>query len=438
MVSTNTGPPKLCVLGLGYVGLPTATMFAKHGCTVVGVDTNERIRAVVATGRSHIDEPGLEILVSESIFSGRLRVASTPEHADAFVIAVPTPVNPVTKEANCSYVVEAVNSVLPFLEPGNIVIIESTVPPGTTRHLIGPLLASSGLEPGRNVLLAHCPERVLPGRVLVEIVQNDRLVGGLTHACSERAAELYGCFVKGAILKTDATTAELTKTMENTYRDVNVALANEFALIAEQLEVNVWEAIELANRHPRVQILRPGPGVGGHCVAVDPWFLVRAAPARARLIRTAREVNDCMPEEVLARIEALVSPPGPVALLGITYKADVADTRESPGLRVAELALERGYRVRLHDPYVSPEADSLPGPVLSLDDAVRGAQVIVLLVDHTSFRDIDIDLVSRLVCGRRVLDTRAALDPTAWQARGFQVAILGHGALKKPVAATIG
>ena len=257
--------------------------------------------------------------------------------------------------------------------------------------------------------MAHCPERVLPGRILLELVQNDRLAGGLTPACAEQAATLYAAFVKGAIMRTDATTAEMVKVMENTYRDVNVALANEFALIAEHVGVDVWEAIRLANHHPRVNVLRPGPGVGGHCIAVDPWFLADAAPDAARLIRTAREVNDGMPEHVLDRLADLARPPASIALLGLTYKAEVDDIRESPALRVAELAVERGYDVRLCDPHLAPDQRGLPAPLLPIEQAVRDAEVVVLLVDHAAFGDLDVDLVAALVKRKQVFDARAAL-----------------------------
>src|SRR5438270_797877 len=337
----------ICVLGLGYIGLPTASMFALSGNDVIGVDPNPRIRASLVRGRASIDEPELQTLVTGAINSGRLSVRTAPEPADAFIIAVPTPLDMSSNRADLSFVERAARSIVPLLRRGNLVILESTVPPGTTRDVLALILAESGLQPGRDIHLAHCPERVLPGRILVELEQNDRLAGGLTPTCAERAAALYSVFVKGAIMRTDATTAEMVKVMENTFRDVNVALANEFSLVAERIGVDVWEAIRLANHHPRVNVLRPGPGVGGHCIAVDPWFLVGAAPRVAELIRVARQVNDSMPEHVLDRLLTMVSPPAPIALLGVTYKAEVDDVRESPALRVAELAVDRGYDVRL-------------------------------------------------------------------------------------------
>ncbi len=271
---------RICILGLGYIGLPTASMFAVAGQTVIGVDPSPRVREALQQGRLPIEEPELETLVTAALQSGHLRVRAEPEPADAFIIAVPTPLQN-GQHADLSYVERAARDIVPLLRRGNLVVLESTVPPGTTRTVLAPILAESGLQPGRDLHVAHCPERVLPGRIMLELVQNDRLAGGLTPECAEHAAELYSAFVKGAIMRTDATTAEMVKVMENTYRDVNVALANEFALIAEHIGVNVWEAIALANHHPRVNVLRPGPGVGGHCIAVDPWFLADHHPLRS-------------------------------------------------------------------------------------------------------------------------------------------------------------
>jgi UDP-N-acetyl-D-mannosaminuronic acid dehydrogenase len=415
---------RICVLGLGYIGLPTASIFAVRQHSVIGVDPNPRVRDALANGRLPIEEPDLETLVTAAVDSGRLRVTAQPEPADAFVIAVPTPFEPRARRADLRFVEQAARDIVPHLRRGNLVVLESTVPPGTTRNVLAPILAASGLEPGRDLHVAHCPERVLPGRILYELVENDRLAGGLTPTCAEQAAELYASFVSSTIIRTDATTAEMVKTMENTYRDVNVALANEFALIAERVGVNVWEAIRLANHHPRVQVLSPGPGVGGHCIAVDPWFLVEAAPESARLIRTAREINDGMPEHVIDQLGKLVDPPAPVALLGVTYKAEVDDIRESPALRVAELAVERGYQVRLCDPHVTA-AERLPAPLLPIEQAVRDAQAVVLLVNHRVFSELDPDLVAALVANKQIFDTRGALDHAEWIKRGFCVGVLG-------------
>jgi UDP-N-acetyl-D-mannosaminuronic acid dehydrogenase len=402
-------------------------MFALAGNDVIGVDPSPHVQSALHAGLASLEEPELQTLVTAAINSGRLRVRTRPEPADAFIIAVPTPLDPATSTADLRFVRAAARDIVPLLRRGNLVVLESTVPPGTTRDVLAPILAESGLRPGKDFHVAHCPERVLPGRILVELEQNDRLAGGLTPACAEEAAELYRSFVKGAIMCTDATTAELVKVMENTYRDVNVALANEFALIAERIGVSVWEAIRLANHHPRVNVLTPGPGVGGHCIAVDPWFLAGAAPDLAALIRAARQVNDAMPSHVVARLAALIAPPAPIAMLGLTYKAEVDDIRESPAMRVAELAVERGYSVRLCDPHVRPETPGLPAPLLALPQALRDVQAVVLLVDHRVFRDLDVDLAASLVSGKRVLDARNAIDRASWESRGFEVRVLGTG-----------
>ncbi len=415
--------PRVCVLGLGYIGLPTASMFAVAGLSVVGVDPNPHLRAALEGGQLPVEEPELETLVRAALNSGHLRVEAKPVPADAFIIAVPTPLE--GQRADLDFVEQAARDIMPLLRRGNLVILESTVPPGTTRDFLAPILAESGLEPGRDLCVAHCPERVLPGRILLELVENDRLAGGITTRCADRAAELYGAFVKGEIMRTDATTAEMVKVMENTYRDVNVALANEFALIAEHVGVDVWRAIELANHHPRVNVLRPGPGVGGHCIAVDPWFLAHAAPQVSDLIRSARQRNDLMPVRVVDSLARLAPPPASLALLGITYKADVDDIRESPALRVAELAVQRGFLVRLCDPHVAAELAGLPAPLLPIEQAVRDAEIVALLVDHRAFRELDIDLVAALVKHKRLYDARAALDHAAWRARGFRVDVLG-------------
>jgi UDP-N-acetyl-D-mannosaminuronic acid dehydrogenase len=419
---------RICMLGLGYIGLPTASMFAVAGQTVIGVDPAPRVQEALGSGSLPIEEPELKTLVAAALNSGNLRVQTRPEPADAFILAVPTPLDERTKRADLTYVEQAARDITPLLRRGNLVVLESTVPPGTTRDVLAPILAAGGLEPGRDFCVAHCPERVLPGRILFELAENDRIAGGLTPTCAERAAELYGSFVKGAIMRTDATTAEMVKVMENTYRDVNVALANEFALIAERVGVNIWSAIRLANHHPRVNVLRPGPGVGGHCIAVDPWFLVGAAPEDATLIRSARAVNDGMPGHVLALLAEMVAPPAPVAFLGVTYKAEVDDIRESPALEVARQAVQAGYDVRLCDPHVTPGAPELPAKVVPIEQAFSGAEAVVLLVDHTVFADLDIDLVAALVGRKQLLDTRGVMDRPVWTARGFSVRVLGDAA----------
>jgi UDP-N-acetyl-D-mannosaminuronic acid dehydrogenase len=428
-------------------------MFATHGFQVVGVDINERVVKTLHNGEVHIHEPGLKTLVQAALKSGNLSVASKPESADVFIIAVPTPLRGGTgeqgskgaegnvalqKKADLSYVIAAAESIVPYLRPGNLVVLESTVPPRTTVEVLVPILERSGLQVSRDaedhspqhlgtsaplLYVAHCPERVLPGRILEELVHNDRVIGGVDRTSAEMAKALYASFVEGEIFLTDATTAEMVKLMENTYRDVNIALANEFALVAEQLGINVWEAIELANRHPRVNILKPGPGVGGHCIAVDPWFIVQAAPEVTPLIQTARRVNDSMPLHVVELVKRALAEhktgdrgqetadklPSPVsrpqsariACLGLAYKADVDDTRESPAIKVVELLRAEGFEVQAYDPHVP--MGRVPEQVDSLEAALDGADVVVILTDHTEFRELELR-------GYVVVDTRNVLD----------------------------
>jgi UDP-N-acetyl-D-mannosaminuronic acid dehydrogenase len=449
---------KICVLGLGYIGLPTAAMFATHGFQVVGVDVNERVVETLNNGEVHIHEPGLKTLVQAALKSGNLRVASKPESADVFIIAVPTPFREgageqggkgaeenvaLQKKADLDYVVAAAESIVPPLRPGNLVVLESTVPPRTTVEVLVPILERSGLQVSRDAedhspqhpgttaslfYVAHCPERVLPGRILEELVHNDRVIGGVDRASAEMAKALYASFVEGEIFLTDATTAEMVKLMENTYRDVNIALANEFALVAEQLGINVWEAIELANRHPRVNILKPGPGVGGHCIAVDPWFIVESAPDVVRLIRISREINDGMPSHVMRIVKKELSgiPTPVVTVLGIAYKGNVDDTRESPALKVVNQLLEAGYGVRIFDPHVR-EVPSLSGYLFALDDAVAGSDALLVLTDHSEFKSIAPQRVASAMRNKIVIDTRNCLEQGRWQREGFRVVVLGKG-----------
>jgi len=414
---------KLCVLGLGYVGLPTAAMFATHGHPVVGVDVDPEVVERTRNGRIAAHEPDLQALVNEAVRSGNLRIAGAPEPAGAFIICVPTPQTP-KHEADLRAVDAAAKSIVPHLRSGSLVVLESTVPPGTLAKRVAPILAASGLELEREVLLAHCPERVMPGFILRELVYNDRVIGGLTPEATRRATELYRSFVKGVIYPTDATTAEFVKLIENTYRDVNIALSNELARIAERLGVSVWEAIHLANRHPRVHLLSPGPGVGGHCVAVDPWFLVSSVPHEAKLIRLAREVNEAMPRHVveLVRHELGGLRGKRIALLGLAYKGNVDDARESPALAVLKELEESGAKCRVHDPRAAVKGT----PAHSLDEAVKDADALVLLTDHREFRELDPARLAPLVKRLWVLDTRNALPTAAWRAAGFTVVRLGE------------
>ena len=418
----------ICVLGLGYIGLPTASTFANSGLKVTGVDVNQRVVAGLRNGELHIEEPGLRTLVQAALASGNLRIAGQPEPADAFLIAVPTPVLP-DKRADLSAVMAAAESIGPHLRRTNLVVLESTSPPRTTVDVIVPILERSGLRAGADFHLAYSPERVLPGQILRELVENARVIGGIDRASAEAGRELYAAFVRGEIVLTDATTAEMVKLMENTYRDVNIAAANEFSRLADRFGVDVWEAIAIANRHPRVDILRPGPGVGGHCISVDPWFLVEAAPEITPLIRQARMVNDSQPAHAVRLIvTALGGLRGrTIAALGLAYKPDVDDLRESPAIEVARLLAEGGARVASFEPFAL--AARVPGctPADSLDAALRQAEAVVLLVDHRAFVDLDPVSVAKAMTGRVAIDTRGRWDRRRWTVAGFEVHVLGAG-----------
>lgn len=419
---------KICVIGLGYIGLPTASMFATHGFTVVGVDVNESVVNILNNGDIHIEEPGLKMVVQEAIRSGNLTVVRSPEPADAFIIAVPTPIN-ADKTADMRYVISAAESIAPHLRKGNLVILESTSPPRTTIDLVRPILERSGLKVKEDFMLAYSPERVLPGRILQELVENPRVIGGINRAAAEAGRDLYAAFVRGEIVLTDATTAEMVKLMENTYRDVNIAIANEFSRLADRFGVNVWEAISIANRHPRVEILQPGPGVGGHCISVDPWFFVESAPDLAQLIRQARLVNDAQPEFVVANVcEAFGDLTGKTfAALGVTYKPDVDDMRESPSIEVVHHLRAMGADVKVFDPYIRI-ASVLGGMLVdSMQTAFEGADGILLLVHHREFLNLDIPQVGQWMRQRWILDTRNVLDHAAWREAGFTVRVLGDG-----------
>ncbi len=418
---------KLCVLGLGYIGLPTASTFATHGLEVVGVDVNEKIVETLQSGGLHIHEPGLRTLVQGAIQSGQLRVATQPEPAEAFIIAVPTPFYEDDKRADMRAVISAAEAITPHLQKGNLVVLESTSPPRTTVDLVAPILEKSGLKAGVDFYLAYSPERVLPGQILRELIENARVVGGVTPESAQAGYDLYSAFVKGDIIKTNATTAEMVKLMENTTRDVNIAIANEFSRLADRFGVDVWEAISLANLHPRIDILRPGPGVGGHCISVDPWFFVEAAPDLTPVIRTAREVNDAQPEFVVSIVErAFGSLKGKkIAALGLAYKPDVDDLRESPAVEVVHLLQNAGADVKAFEPF-APTA-TLPNMniVPNLEEVLEDAEAVILLVAHGEFKKMDVGLVASVMPGRVAVDTVNGWDVDDWQEAGFTLTRLG-------------
>ncbi len=387
---------KVSVIGLGYIGLPTAAVIASRGIKVLGIDTNPDIVKTVGSGSIHIAEPDLDGLVQKVVSNGSLVVGTEPEPADVFIIAVPTPIDHANRP-DLTCVMAAVERITGVLAPVNLVILESTSPIGTTERISKKIVETRpdltvGTANGSSIFVAYCPERVLPGRILTELVNNDRCIGGVTALCARKAQRFYKMFVRGACVATTARTAELVKLTENAYRDTNIAFANELSLICDRYEINVWEAIDLANRHPRVNVLRPGPGVGGHCIAVDPWFIIDAVPDLARVMRTSREVNNHKTETVIERATALIDdhPYANVACCGLAFKANVDDLRESPALEIAiHLAEKYGSRIKV----VEPNIRNLP-PVLAnhgaermgIDEALRTCEIAILLVDHDEFK----------------------------------------------------
>jgi len=418
----------ICVLGLGYVGLPTASLLANAGFHVLGVDVDQRIVRGLRSGATRLDEAGLATLVAAAVNSGNLQSASAPEPADTFIICVPTPLT-AHKGVDLVAVEAASRMLVPCLRKGNLVILESTSPIGTTRATVGGILSAAGFEPGRDVHLCYCPERVLPGNTVAELIGNDRIIGGVTAACARRAASIYGRFCQGRITLTDDRTAEMCKLMENTCRDVNIALANSFARIAEDAGVNVWEAISLANLHPRVKILKPGPGAGGHCIPIDPWFLAEAYPRHAALLRTAREINDTQPARMLQRLQGtgLLKSGDQLAVLGAAYKADVDDARESPAALLCRAAGTLGLRTSVHDPLV--RAGKHHGIEVSNDLAacLSDAAAAVLLTEHKSYREVPVSAYVERMRGRLIGDTRNWLNHAALRQAGFTVVVLGDG-----------
>jgi len=406
---------KISVIGLGYIGLPTAATLASRGVEVIGVDVSPRAVESISRGEIHIVEPDLDAVVRQVVEKGKLKAVSEPQPAEVFILAVPTPFHGQHKP-DLSYIQAAAKSIAPVLKKGNLVILESTSPVGTTEKL-SQWLAESRKDltfPHRkgekaDIQLAYCPERVLPGKVLQELVQNDRIIGGLTQKATRMAKAVYQIFVTGQCLESDARTAEMAKLTENSFRDVNIAFANELSLICEKLHINVWELIELANHHPRVKILQPGPGVGGHCIAVDPWFIVDSAPKESRMIRTAREVNDGKPHHVVSMVRAAAkkSKKPVVACLGLAFKADIDDLRESPAVEIVrELAKDKKIKILAVEPHVQELPRELAGikniELCDTEEALRRSSVAVLLVNHRVF----LNLNQKLLKGKTIIDTR--------------------------------
>jgi len=407
------------VIGLGYIGLPTAAILTSKGVNVVGVDVNQHAVDIINQGKIHIVEPELDVLVSKAIEKGLLKAAIEPEKADVFMVAVPTPFKG-NYEPDLSYIKSAAKAIAPVLKKGDLVILESTSPVGSTEKMMEWMKAErpdlSFPKYGDNdseydIAVAHCPERVLPGYVIQELVENDRIIGGVTTQCAEQARDLYKIFVEADCLITDCRTAELSKLVENSFRDVNIAFANELSLICDKLDINVWEMIKLANRHPRVNVLQPGPGVGGHCIAVDPWFIVDSAPDEAKLIRTARLVNDAKPSFILNKIDNVVTTIGKnkseliIACLGLAFKPDIDDLRESPALNIAQKVGLMGFgKVLLVEPNIDqiPEGFESNAEMASIEESLKVSDIVMLLVDHSQFKTMNLNLLSN----KQIIDTR--------------------------------
>ncbi|MFT5163497.1 MAG: UDP-N-acetyl-D-mannosaminuronic acid dehydrogenase [Alteromonadaceae bacterium] len=412
----------ISVIGLGYIGLPTAAAFAARQKQVIGVDINADTVATINRGEIHIVEPELDIVVRAAVQTGFLKATQTPVAADAFLLAVPTPFKD-DHQPDLSYIQSAAQLIAPVLKKGDLVILESTSPVGATEKMVAWLsearpdltFPTVGDETPVDINVAHCPERVLPGQVMRELVENDRIIGGLTQACAERAVSLYRTFVTGQCIVTDARTAEMAKLTENAFRDVNIAFANELSLVCDHQNVDVWELIKLANLHPRVNILQPGPGVGGHCIAVDPWFIISASPEQAKLMKTARLVNDGKPQWVIEQVKSRLADcinhtdktfdQLTVACLGLAFKPNIDDLRESPALKITQqLSRELSCQVLAVEPNipVGHEVKNLTAPLTDLTSALAAADVVVLLVDHNAFKQLD----PQLLKGKQLVDTR--------------------------------
>ena len=389
---------KVCIIGQGYIGLPTAALFARNHCEVVGVDISEEMIENLNKGIIHIEEPGIAGIIKKAVELKVYTASLTPQKADAFIITVPTPYIAENYSCDLSYVITACNSILPYLEKGNTVIIESTIAPMSTDETIKPIFENAGFTIGEDLYLAHCPERVLPGKIIEELIHNDRIIGGITPECAKKASEVYGQFVEGDLILTEAKTAELSKCMENTFRDVNIALANELAKICAEIGVNALDVIEMANKHPRVNLHSPGPGVGGHCLAIDPYFIYAKAPEQAKIIKLARDTNNSMPRFVCENVKKIIKE-GKIAVLGVSYKGNTGDDRESPAYEIiAELS--NNYKIAIHDPHIDNPN------FVDLNEATKDADLILILCDHNEFKELDYDLISKNMSNPIIFDTK--------------------------------
>ena len=389
---------KICIMGQGYIGLPTAALFTRSDCEVVGVDISEEMVNNLNKGIIHIEEPGISDIIKKAVEKKVYTASLTPQKADAFIITVPTPYIVENYSCDLSYVITACESILPYLEKGNTVIVESTIAPMSTDETIKPIFEKAGFTIGKDLYLAHCPERVLPGRIIEELIHNDRIIGGITPECAKKASEVYGQFVEGDLILTEAKTAELSKCMENTFRDVNIALANELAKICAEIGVNALDVIEMANKHPRVNLHSPGPGVGGHCLAIDPYFIYAKAPETAKIIKLARDTNNSMPDFVCEYVRKII-PKGKIAVLGVSYKGNTGDDRESPSYEIIA-KLSDDYEIAIHDPHIDNPN------FVGFDEAIEDSDLILVLCDHDEFKNLDYNLIKNSMESPIIFDTK--------------------------------
>lgn len=413
---------KICILGIGYIGLPTAAILADKGYNVLAVDINELIVDNLNKGKVLIEEPRLNEIVEQVVRKGKLKANLVPEHSDIFIITVPTPITK-DKKADLSNVIDATKSILPFLKKESIVILESTSPVGTTNEIVIPILAESGLIIGEEIFVGYSPERVLPGNIINELINNSRVIGGTNKRSAEKIKDLYATFVKGELYLTDTNTAEMCKLMENTFRDVNIALANELVKICEKTNINAWEVIELSNKHPRVNLHQPGPGVGGHCLPIDPWFIIEKEPKLSNIIKLSREINSTMPMFVANKIEKIledIKGNKKITILGITYKPNTDDLRESPIIDIINILEGRNYEISIFDPFVNDykysEADILK--------ACEASDLILLGVNHKEFENLDFNSIGLNMRNKNILDTRKFLKDNDTM-HGFKYYLLG-------------
>lgn len=394
---------KICVIGMGYIGLPTACMFSKSGFEVVGVDNNDKVISALNSGQININALGLRELFYKEFKKGNLRISKTIEQSDVYIISVPTPLSK-NYNADLDYIINATNNIKKYLRKGALVILESTSPPGTTENVVGKILNETGLIAGKDYFLAFCPERVLPGKILYEIINNNRIIGGINKESGQKAKKIYSKFVKGKIYITDLKTAEMVKLVENAFRDVNIAFSNELSLICSKLGISIWDVIEYANMHPRVNILNPGAGVGGHCIPIDPWFILQNVNMKDTLIEKSRKINDSIPYIITNRIMEIVKKERKpkVTLFGASYKENVEDTRESPTRKIYQIIVEKGIRVCVFDPI----AKGFEYELTDFKDSLKDSELLVLLVAHKEFKNLDLKKVYRLMAKKNILDIK--------------------------------